>query len=184
MRPVSAVNPKVKMSTYLSMPISPVRGMSAGIAATSKSMPHIASNSPAAPPRVESSRLSVSNWRTTRQRLAPRAVRMAISLRRTVARASIRFATLAQAINSTKATAASSTSRAGRTLPTNLSWAETRAILKPVSASGYCASSRLAIVLTSAWPCLRRPTTFRKTAPLAMRAASGRLEASGIQKST
>jgi len=47
--------------------------------------------------------------------------RMAISLRRPLARASSRFATLAQAISSTRQTAPSNTSRAGRTLRTSCS---------------------------------------------------------------
>jgi len=47
--------------------------------------------------------------RTTRHRPAPRAVRIEISLRRPTARASIRLATLAHAIRSTKPTAPSRT---------------------------------------------------------------------------
>ena len=53
-----------------------------------------------------------------RARFAPSAVRIAISLDRAAARESRRFATFAQAINSTKATAPSSASKAGRTDPT------------------------------------------------------------------
>ena len=52
--------------------------------------------------------LSTSNCRTMRQRLAPIAVRIDVSRVRRTARASSRFATLAQAIKSTKQTAPSS----------------------------------------------------------------------------
>ena len=50
-----------------------------------------------------------------RARLAPRAARTAISRRRVVPRASSRFATLAQTINNTTATAPSITRNAGCT---------------------------------------------------------------------
>ena len=53
-----------------------------------------------------------------RGRRAPMAVRMAISLRRERVRARRRLATLAHAMRRTKATAASSIKRAGRTSPT------------------------------------------------------------------
>ena len=71
---------------------------------------------PRAPPMEASSKLSVSSCRTTRNGEAPRAVRSAISRRRAVPRASKRFATLEQAISSTKATQPISISSAGRTL--------------------------------------------------------------------
>ena len=56
-----------------------------------------------------------------RKRLAPSAVRTAISLRRAVERASSKFAMFAQAISRTKATAPRSTSNDRRTSPTNRS---------------------------------------------------------------
>ena len=68
-----------------------------------------ASNKPAAPPTAASSRLSTSNCDTILRRPAPRANRTAISFWRAVARATRRFATLAQAISSTPATTAIST---------------------------------------------------------------------------
>ena len=60
----------------------------------------------AAAPSAASSRLSVSSWRASRQREAPSARRTLSSCRRAVARASSRFAMLAQAISRTSATTA------------------------------------------------------------------------------
>ena len=51
------------------------------------------------------SHTSVSNWRTSRPRGAPSAIRKANSRRRLVARASNRFATLAQTMSKTRALA-------------------------------------------------------------------------------
>jgi ATP/maltotriose-dependent transcriptional regulator MalT len=57
-----------------------------------------AKNEANAPPSRASNKLSMSNCRTRRQRLAPTASLTAISLRRCVARASSRFAMFAHAI--------------------------------------------------------------------------------------
>ena len=62
-----------------------------------------AMQTPRAPPMPANTRLSVIKWRTRRSRPAPIAVRTAISRRRSIARASRRFARLAQAISSTHA---------------------------------------------------------------------------------
>ena len=59
-----------------------------------------ASPTPKAAPAA-SRLLSTSNCRSTRKRAAPKASRMAISRSRALARASIRFTRLAQAIKST-----------------------------------------------------------------------------------
>ena len=64
------------------------------------------------------STLSVSSWRTRVERGAPRALRTANSFLRESARKSRRLATLAQAINKTKPTAAERISRVGRTFAT------------------------------------------------------------------
>ncbi len=58
---------------------------------------------------------SASESRTSRKRLAPKAMRTARSFSWLKARASNRFATLAQAINSTSPTAPINISSAGRT---------------------------------------------------------------------
>jgi hypothetical protein len=60
---------------------------------------------PSTPPVVESSTLSTSSCRTSASRPAPSEVRIASSCRRDAARASSRFATLKQAIDSSTATA-------------------------------------------------------------------------------
>ena len=68
---------------------------------TSSLSPHRAITSPRAAPNVDSNKLSVTSCRITRPRAAPSATRIAISRRRTAARASNKFATFAQAIKST-----------------------------------------------------------------------------------
>jgi hypothetical protein len=68
---------------------------------------------PAMHPAAASTRLSDSNWRITALARAPIAMRMAISLRRSIALASNSPATFAHAMSSTKPTAAISTSTAG-----------------------------------------------------------------------
>jgi len=62
---------------------------------------HQARNNPATPPNKASNKLSVSNCRITRQRLAPRHRRTPISRCRDAARANSRLARLEQAINNT-----------------------------------------------------------------------------------
>ena len=73
-------------------------------------------------------RLSVSSCRTTRNPLAPSAARTAISRWRPSARASSRFATLAQAISSRNATAPNSSQIARRTEPTTSSVSESTTV--------------------------------------------------------
>ena len=81
------------------------RGMAVVAVARSARMPHTAMAKPTPPPISESKALSVSNWRISRTRPAPRAVRRAISRCRATPRASIKFATFAQAMSKTKVTA-------------------------------------------------------------------------------
>ena len=59
---------------------------------------------PSAPPSDASSRLSVSNWRTNRPRVAPSDSLTEISFWRVAARESSRLATFAQTIRSTSTT--------------------------------------------------------------------------------
>ena len=87
----------------------------------SRATPHFAMANPATPPIAESSKLSVSNCRIRRMRLAPIATRRAISLRRAMARVNSRLATLVQAISKTNPTVASKTRSVGRTAPTTFS---------------------------------------------------------------
>ena len=104
--PVKNDSPRVKPSTRRSR-----RGLSEIISLPAHSLTpnrlsliQSAINMPTPPPSTARSTLSVSNWRLRRQRLAPIARRTAISLRREDARTNRRFATLAQAISSTKPT--------------------------------------------------------------------------------
>ena len=80
-----------------------------------------ARRNPSAPPPSANRRLSVSIWRTNRSRVAPRAVRTAISFWRVAARETSSVAMFAQAIKSTKDTAAIKTSSKVRTEPTTSS---------------------------------------------------------------
>ncbi len=134
--PVTTEIPRVKNITRPSSPISSDRGKVCGSAARIARVPHFASNSPIAPPTIPSITLSVKSCRITRLGLAPSAERIANSRERPVDRASSKFATFAHAINNTKLTAPSSTSRIPRTLPTTSVFNGTRAIPVPLSASG------------------------------------------------
>ena len=69
------------------------------------------------PPIAAINALLVSNWRINARRVAPSAIRVAISRWRPEARASSRFATLAQAISNTRPTAPARISSTGRTSP-------------------------------------------------------------------
>ena len=70
----------------------------------SSAVPHRANNTPSAAPQMDSSKLSLRSWRTSRERPAPRAMRTANSRCRAAPRARSRFATLAQAISNTRPT--------------------------------------------------------------------------------
>src|SRR5262249_777542 len=112
--PVKIESAAVKAATRQSRPTSFARGRKLAANTSSASTPHLASAKPRAPPVTANSRLSVSSCLTMRSLPAPSAVRTAISLRREVARASNRLATLAQAISKTKPTANSIASSAVR----------------------------------------------------------------------
>src|SRR5262245_32135350 len=98
--PVNNETANVNPSARRSSAILDRRGRSSGTKRSSVTIPHHASNDPNKPPPKLSSKLSVNNCRMMRARPAPKAVRTAISLYRVVARASVRLATLAQAISS------------------------------------------------------------------------------------
>ncbi len=72
-----------------------IRGMSAGPNATTRRVHPLAITIPRAAPIIASTRLSARSCRTSRQRVAPTAVRTAISRRRDRERATCRLATLA-----------------------------------------------------------------------------------------
>ena len=117
---------------------------------------------PRAPPAIESRVVSVRICCTTRLRLAPKAVRMAISLRRASAFATNKFATFAQAMSRTNATAPNNTSSAGRMSPTIWSRSGTTIAPQPLSSSGYCCSRRREIVVISTCACLVSTCGFRR----------------------
>ena len=110
--PVTIVSANANSSTVASMRTSGTGRRFAGITASIASTAHSAASNPAAPPIDDSTRLSTSSCRSSRPRLAPSAVRTAISFCRDAARASSRFATFADAISSTQPTAQSSTTSA------------------------------------------------------------------------
>ena len=108
--PVSTVIPRANTTTVLSM-------VTVGNGRTPKGRPTLISRTaqtataiPRRPPIEASTRLSTSSCLSRRLRLAPSAVRTAISRSRAIARLSNRFATLAHAISSTHATPPRSTS--------------------------------------------------------------------------
>ncbi len=81
------------------------RATSGGMCARIIWMSHWARNKPSAAPPNDSMMLSISNWRTSLQRLPPSAVRTASSFVRPVMRANWTFATSAQAMSRTNPTA-------------------------------------------------------------------------------
>jgi hypothetical protein len=83
-------------------------GTEAGITRENRLTSHAARASPAAPPAIDSNKLSVNDWRSKRAEVAPNEERMVSSLSRPMALPSSRFATFKQAINRTKPTAPSS----------------------------------------------------------------------------
>jgi hypothetical protein len=97
-----SANENTRQSSGASM----VRGMLAGLRLSNKGIDQRVSKIPAAPPATESNTLSVSIWRTMRNRVAPSELRIASSRRRVMARAKRRLAALAQAITNTRATTA------------------------------------------------------------------------------
>src|SRR5437016_12489814 len=82
-------------------------------------VPNFANSSPAAPPRTDNSALSVSVFRMSRPRPAPRAARITSSRRSATARIISKLAKFAHAISKTRPTVPKSTSSADRTSPTS-----------------------------------------------------------------
>ena len=100
-----SASPKVKRSTRESSERSrDPSSRKLGRSDQSRFRDQNASKMPITPATAASSRLSVSNWRTSRSRDAPSDNRIAISRCLCVARESKRFATLAQAISRTNPT--------------------------------------------------------------------------------
>src|SRR5579872_1906470 len=137
---INKVYAKMRVSGVISRAMEPQNeGRAEEISMINRWRAHPARGRPTAPARRPSRMLSVSNWRSKRQRLAPRARRTAISLRRATARASKRLATLAQAIRRSNATAdmaARTTGQASESREERLLRAEAMLTLVLRSASG------------------------------------------------
>ena len=157
---------KAKPRSRPSRPIVSSRGIAAGMILTRKRNDNDANASPSPPPSSPNTRLSASNWQVTRPRLAPRAIRTAISLRRPLARVNKRFAMLAQTIKSTHPTPPKRTSNGVRRSPVRNTSSGTRRTVRGLF-SGCSLFSALAMVTNSAWACwsvtsgFSRPTTSR-----------------------
>ena len=143
-----------------------MRGTSGAAPATSRCTPQLASRAPAAPPARARITLSTSAWRMSRQRGAPSAARTANSRSRDAARASIRLATLAQAMSSTSDTAPKTIRMVRREPPTTCSLSGTTVAPHPVSKAGSSDSSWRAMRDISVWarstvtPSLSRPSAI------------------------
>src|SRR3974390_2307284 len=115
--PVTRLRTKVKARTLASTPT--LRSIETGTGKRKAESPPVAQTEmrmPSAPPRRESSVLSVRTWRRSWRRVAPRATRTAISRWRAAAFARKRLATLAQAIRKTKKTTSMRVERKRRTI--------------------------------------------------------------------
>ena len=152
-RPVTTAAPSVKSSTVMSIRTGFTRGIGSVLDDWSSRTPHHASARPAAAPASASSRLSVRSCRTTRQRPAPSAARIASSRRLPPARISSRLATFAHATSRTSVTAPSRISSGSREEPVSCSRIGTTAAPTFSLLSGYCFSRRLAITCRSACAC-------------------------------
>ena len=122
-------------------PTAAARGNSTGDHRASASIIHHASPAPMIPPPVASSRLSVKTAPSRSRRRAPTASRVKNSARRSMARTSSRFETLAQQISSTRSATAFATMRSGCASLVSSCSSGTRWIRMPRCASGYSAAS-------------------------------------------
>ncbi len=164
--PVKIETTRVNTKTCVSSVTSTKRGSRSASIFTISPMLARARSNPRAPPATDNTTVSAKMWRTMATRPAPKAVRIAISLRRAKVFAKTRFATFAHAISKTKATAPKSTSSAGRMSPTSCSRKGIAVAPQPLSSAGYCCSSLVEIAPSSdlacsiATPGFRRPMTM------------------------
>jgi len=100
--PVRIETTRVKPRIPKSTPISLVRVVKRETNRVSSPRVETAKTRPTPPPATAISELSVRSWHVRRPRVAPRAPRTASSRSRRSTRASVRFATFAQAINRTR----------------------------------------------------------------------------------
>src|SRR5277367_1130559 len=148
--PETAAAAKPNASTSMFTPASAALGTLSPIRRSTTGVHKNDSMQPARPPAALSATLSISSCRTILVRVAPSAVRIAISRCRSRTRASNRLAMLPQAISSTSATAHRITSISVFVSPsTESSSVSTRAELCFVFVLGYCFVSRAAIAFIS-----------------------------------
>jgi hypothetical protein len=121
-------------------------GVPCGAMAASPGISTQARPTPAVTPTAASTTPSMSNCCRSRPRLAPSDSRTASSRARPEPRTSARFATFAHAINSTPATAPSSTYSASEVLASTMySRSGTRVLVQPRRSRGWSRSRRAAI---------------------------------------
>src|SRR5258708_4840846 len=130
-----------------------------------------ASPTPAIPPASDSTSPSINNCRTNLNPDAPSATRTEISLCRAAVRAKSRFATLAQASNRIRPTAASNNSSVGRSRPAITASSGCAPNSNPRFVSGNCWAKLSPIRCNSPRACstltpgFNRPIAFRKRRP-------------------
>ena len=127
------------------------RGSAPGARLRSAIVPPQAMKRPTTPASTARTRFSVSAWRTSRDVLAPSAVRSENSWRRAEARARMRLATLAQAISNTNPTEPNS-SQSARSVVGPITRSVSGSVVTPSAAFvlGYCARRRAAMPSSSA----------------------------------
>src|SRR5215472_9820900 len=164
-KPLKTDTPTANRSTRQSTWTSSMRGKSPGQKVRNGLSPTLANMTPSSPPARPRSALSVRLCRTKRPRLAPSATRMANSRSRETARASIKLATFAHAISSTRPTAPSKSQSVDPVSPTSARnsftcserplFVSAKACAKwfPVSATSACACASVA-------PDRKRPITW------------------------
>jgi hypothetical protein len=160
----------VKPSTGRSMETSPVRAVNRPTKVVSMPMVATANATPTTPPAAASSVLSVSSWRTSRPRPAPSAARSASSRSRPSIRASVRFATFAHAISSTRLVMPIRMSSSSRAPSVSAERTSTVVAWKPDVAVRYtpawsAVKRRLMVAMAAAasscvWPSFTRPKTL------------------------
>ena len=177
MIPVSAAAVAVNASTRQSSDTSSASGTGIGrLTLLMARVSHHANATPAAAPRPASTTASVSNCCTSRARLAPTAMRTAISFCRADARASSMPATFAHAMRSTRPTAPIVPMTAHEIRPSasgctrtsvvgSAAMVRSRLVTGCSAASWAATTSRLACACAGVTPGLRRPLRNSQRCP-------------------
>ncbi len=157
----SAANPSMRRSTPGTSAIGSAFGTRRAISGTTAT----ASATPSAPPHAARIRLSVINWRTSRSRPAPIAVRTASSRRRESARARRRFARFVHAISRTPTAAPRRATSRSRLCGESSSRSRKTEMPISVFSFGYARSSCAAIRRISARARLDRDSPLQLSPP-------------------